>query len=179
MNKIGAIVFLALILTALPAMAHIEKGHMPDSVAEMEYRILLEFKPGDNTTRSLLGMALLRQNKLSEAEKEFQLILKSEPKNFDALDSLGLILLKERRFPEALQYLQTAIAIRPNDIMIHLHLGQTLRFIGQTEPARSILAKGITLLNSQGTNSVKEQQMAEFHAAMADLSKQSGTIPRK
>jgi len=179
MNKIGPLVFLALFLTVLPAMAHIEKGYMPDSVAEMEYRILLEFKPDDNPTRSLLGMALLRQNKLSEAEKEFRLILKSEPKNFDALDSLGLILLKEKRFPDALQYLQTAITIRPNDILVHLHLGLTLCSLGQTESARSTLAKGVTLLNTQGTPSTKEQQRAEFQTAMADLPKQSGTLPKK
>ena len=56
----GALLLLA-ILCAVPVLAHVE-GHMPDSVAEMEYRILLEFKPGDFTTRVKLAMVLMNQD---------------------------------------------------------------------------------------------------------------------
>lgn len=179
MNKILLLTILVLLLRVAPASSHVEKGYMPDSVAEMEYRILLEFKPEDNVTRSLLGMALLRQNKLSEAEKEFRILLKSDPKNFDGLDSLGLILFNQKRFPEALQHLQTAIALRPDDIMVHLHLGMTLISIGQPESARSILANGIRLLNTHAPSPVKEQQLSYFLTATAALPTNSGTTFRK
>lgn len=148
---------------------------MPDSVAEMEYRILLEFTPQDTTTRSLLGMALLRQNKLVEAEKEFRLILQSDQKNFDALDGLGLVLLKQKRYGEALQHLQTAIKIRPNDIMVHLHLGLTLSNNGQAEAGRETLANGLNLLSKQTSSAAKDQQLGEFKGALATLSKNTGT----
>lgn len=168
-----ASLWLIVFLTEVPAAAHVEKGAMPDSVAEMEYRILLEFTPQDMATRSLLGMALLRQSKLAEAEKEFRLILQADPKNFDALDSLGLIMLKQRRYPEALQHLLTAIKIRPDDIMVHLHLGQTLGVTGNTERARESLTTGIDLLGKQPPTSTRAQQLAEFKAALATLPKKT------
>lgn len=173
------LIFLLLLLPAMSAMAHVEKGSMPDHVAEVEYRILLEFKPEDNATRSLLGMALLRQNKLPEAEKEFRTILKAEPKNFDALDSLGLILIKQKRYTEALQHLNTAIAARPNDIMVHLHLGLALGRNGQIEAATTTLATGMNLLNAQPSSPAREHQKAEFKTAMAALQKKPGATPQK
>lgn len=166
---------LIIILATNQALAHVEKGTMPDSVAEMEYRILLEFTPQDLATRSLLGMALLRQSKFAEAEKEFRLILKSDPKNFDALDGLGLILFKLKRNSEALQALRTAIKIRPDDIMVHLHLGLTLASDGQTEMARDTLTTGLNLLSKYPSASATKQQMAEFTAALATLPKKTGT----
>jgi len=170
MNKILSLIALVLLLSPLPALAHIEKGNMPDSVAEMEYRILLEFKPDDNTTRSLFGMALLRQNKLSEAEKEFRFLLKSDPKDFDAHDSLGLTLFKQKRYPEARQELQTAIILHPDDILVHLHLGMTFGNTGQIEQARTTLATGIRLLTAHPPPSpAKEQLLAEFQKAAASL----------
>ena len=178
MIKIVSLILLVLLVPGLTALAHVEKGSMPDSVAEMEYRILLEFKPEDTVTRSLLGMALLRQNKLSEAEKEFRQLLKTDPKSFDALDSLGLVLLKQKRFPEALQLLQTAITIRPDDIMAHLHLGVTLGYCGQIEPARRTLITGINLIDSH-PSVAREQQLAEFQSAIAALPKQSVITSRK
>ncbi len=166
---------LLILLAGKPALAHVEKGSMPDPVAEMEYRILLEFTPYDLATRSLLGMALLRQSKFAEAEKEFRLILHSDPKNFDALDSLGLILFKLKRNREALQTLRTAVKIRPDDIMVHLHLGLTLASDGQTEMARNTLTTGLNLLRKAPSASANEQQMAEFTAALATLPKKTGT----
>jgi tetratricopeptide (TPR) repeat protein len=166
---------LFVLLTGESVLAHVEKGAMPDSVAEMEYRILLEFTPRDTATRYLLGMALLRQSKLAEAEKEFRLVLQSDAKNFDALDSLGLVLFKQKRFGEALQHLLAAIKIRPNDIMVHLHLGLTLAGEGKPEEARETLATGLNLLNKQTPSSTKNSQLAEFKAALATLPKKTGT----
>lgn len=167
---------LAVLLMGVPVSAHVEKGAMPDSVAEMEYRILLEFTPKDVATRSLLGMALLRQGKLAEAEKEFRIILQSDPKNFDALDSLGVILFKQKRFNEALSHLLTALKIRPEDIMVYLHIGQVQDVVGQTEQARETLATGVNLLGKGKPSSTKDQQLAEFKAALAKLPKKNGTV---
>ncbi|NTW87870.1 MAG: tetratricopeptide repeat protein [Desulfobulbaceae bacterium] len=177
MIAITTLFFLVLLLPAVPAFSHIEKGTMPDSIAEMEYRILLEFKPEDNVTRSLLGMSLFRQNKLPEAEKEFRLILKSDPKNFDALDGLGLTLFKKKKYEEALQFLQLAIAVRPSDIMVHLHLGLTLGSNGKPEAAAKILTSGLDLLYSQAPSPNKEQQMVQFKNALVTLPKKPGVTP--
>lgn len=170
---LSASLLLVILCTGARVSAHVEKGAMPDSVAEMEYRILLEFNPRDTATRSQLGMALLRLNKLAEAEKEFRKILESEPKNFGALDGLGLTLFKQKRANAALPHLLSAIRIRPNDIMIHLHLGQCLAADGQTETARQTLITGLELLNRQTASAGKEHQLAEFKAALAALPKKT------
>lgn len=169
--------WLVALLMGVPVSAHVEKGAMPDSVAEMEYRILLEFTPQDIATRSLLGMALLRQGKFAEAEKEFRVVLQRDPNNFDALDSLGLILFKQKRFNEALPYLLTALKTRPDDIMVHLHLGQTLDATGQTEQARETLTTGLKLLGKPKPSSDKDHQLAEFKATLVKLPKKAGTMP--
>jgi len=170
MFAIVLFILVVLLAPVNPVMAHVEKGYMPDSVAEMEFRILLEFKPEDSNTRSLLGMALIRQNKLSEAENEFRLLLKTAPDNFDALDSLGLVLLKQKRLPEAIKYLKEALKLRPDDVMVHLHLGQSLSNTGQSESARTTLSNGIRLLNAAHLPiSAKEKQLAEFQSAISLL----------
>lgn len=172
-----AALLLVILYSEMPALAHVEKGAMPDSVAEMEYRILLEFTPQDLATRSLLGMALLRQGKLTEAEKEFRLILQSNPKNFDALDSLGLVLSKQKRYGEALPIFLAAIKIHPDDIMVHLHLGQTLDVAGKKEEARETLSNGLNLLDKQPPSADKDKQLAEFKAALVTLPKKTSSLP--
>jgi tetratricopeptide (TPR) repeat protein len=167
-NLLGP-VLLALLLLPPPVPAHVEKGRMPDPVAVMEYRILLEFKPEDTATRSLLGMALLRQGKLSEAEKEFRLVLRLIPDHFDALDGLGLALLQQQRTAEAVRELQAAVKIRPEDILVHLHLGQALSRNSQTEAARQALQTGLTLLEQQPATTDHDQQRLEFHTALKAL----------
>lgn len=168
---------LIILLTGKPLWAHVEKGAMPDSVAEMEYRILLEFTPQDVPTRSLLGMALLRQGKLSDAEKEFRQILQNDPKYFDALDGLGLVMLKQKRNSEALRHLLTAVKIRPDDILVHLHLGLALAGDSQIEVARETLATGLELLDKHPPSSTRDRQLAEFKAAMAKLPKRTTAVP--
>lgn len=151
---------------------------MPDSVAEMEYRILLEFTPRDTATRALLGMALLRLNKLAEAEKEFRKILESDAKNFEALTGLGLVLFKQKGGNAALPHLLSAIKIRPDDILIHLHLGQSLAADGQTEAARQTLATGLDLLKKQTASADKDHHLADFQAALAALPKKTAPALR-
>lgn len=139
----------------------------------------LEFSPEDNTTRSLLGKALLRQKKLAEAEKEFRLILQNEPKNFDALDTLGLVLYKQKRYSEALQHLQAAAKIRPDDVMVHFHMGTTLSKHGRTDEARESLVRGLNLLNKLPPSATKNHQLSEYKTALAALPNKAGTTPSR
>ena len=57
--SLRVIIFTSVLLfSIITASAHIEQGNMPDSVAEMEYRILLEFEPDNLEVRNMLGMVL-------------------------------------------------------------------------------------------------------------------------
>ncbi|MBE9550497.1 MAG: tetratricopeptide repeat protein [Deltaproteobacteria bacterium] len=104
------------------AWAHMETDDLPDSVAIMQYRLLLYMNPDDTGPRNSLAMALYRTNELDEAEKELRHILERDPSNFDALDGLGIVLIRMEKHQEAMQYLDKAVKINEQDVMVHVHL---------------------------------------------------------
>ena len=104
------------------AWAHMETDDLPDSVAIMQYRLLLYMNPDDTGPRNSLAMALYRTNELDEAEKELRHILEQDPLNFDALDGLGIVLIRMEKHQEAMQYLDKAVKINEQDVMVHVHL---------------------------------------------------------
>ncbi|MFV9689958.1 MAG: tetratricopeptide repeat protein [Desulfobacteria bacterium] len=104
------------------AWAHMETDDLPDSVAIMQYRLLLYMNPDDTGPRNSLAMALYRTNELDEAEKELRHILERDPSNFDALDGLGMVLIRMEKHQEAMQYLDKAVKINELDVMVHVHL---------------------------------------------------------
>lgn len=104
------------------AWAHMETDDLPDSVAIMQYRLLLYMNPDDTGPRNSLAMALYRTNELDEAEKELRHILERDPSNFDALDGLGIVLIRMEKHQEALQYLDKAVKLNEQDVMVHVHL---------------------------------------------------------
>lgn len=104
------------------AWAHMETDDLPDSVAIMQYRLLLYMNPDDTGPRNSLAMALYRTNELDEAEKELRHILERDPSNFDALDGLGIVLIRMEKHQEAMQCLDKAVKINEQDVMVHVHL---------------------------------------------------------
>jgi tetratricopeptide (TPR) repeat protein len=99
-----------------------ETDDLPDSVAIMQYRLLLYMNPDDTGPRNSLAMALYRTNELDEAEKELRHILERDPSNFDALDGLGIVLIRMEKHQEAMQCLDKAVKINEQDVMVHVHL---------------------------------------------------------
>jgi len=106
--------------------AHVDADSMPDSVAEVEYRIFLEFRPNDAMIRNKLGMVLYRRNKFEEAAREFLRVLKLDPDNFDALDSMGLVKAAQQQYDQAIGYHRAALALHADDVLINYHLGAAL-----------------------------------------------------
>ena len=127
-----------------PATAHVEKGTMPDSVAEVEYRILLEFKPGNLEVRNELGMILFRSEKFDEAASEFDYVLKKDPENIDALTALGRVNIKRSDYQQAMGLLQKAITINPDDMHIYYYLGQTMEMQGNLSGAEEVYKTGLS-----------------------------------
>ncbi len=58
--------FVITALTARSALAHVSADAMPDSVAEVEYSIYLEFRANDIEVRNKLGMVYYRLGKITE-----------------------------------------------------------------------------------------------------------------
>jgi Flp pilus assembly protein TadD len=127
------------------ARAHIDEGNMPDSVAEMEYRILLEFKPNNLEVRNRLGMVLFRTKRLHEAAQEFRYVLERETANLDAAGALALVSLAQERFREAVDLLRKVVAGKPADILSYYHLGRGLEQLGREEEAAETYRAGLAL----------------------------------
>ncbi len=106
------------LLTALMpsfAHAHYEGELLPDSVAVMEYRMIINMKPDDTLTRNKLGMVYIRQSKLDKAEEQFKEIIKIDPANFDALDSLGIVSESRGDYGGAAEWFKKALDVRKDD----------------------------------------------------------------
>lgn len=136
------------------AWAHLDAENLPDSVAIMQYRLMLYLTPDDLVTRNRLAMALYRTDQLEEAKREFTYILEKDSMNFDAFDGLALVLIRMKRYQEALEYLEKALKINEQDVMIHVHLAAVYqkmklpkRAQDALERARSLTSDPIQLKN--------------------------------
>ncbi|MDF1577446.1 MAG: tetratricopeptide repeat protein [Desulfurivibrionaceae bacterium] len=145
-RPLAALIVAAALLTlslGIPsAYAHVE-GHMPDSVAEMEYRILLEFKPNDFTTRVKLARVLLNQNKLAEAEREFNKAMQVDPQNIQAHIGLTVLGLKQNRTDYALEMIKKAAKLAPDEPAVYLNYGKVLEADNRPSEARDMYNQGL------------------------------------
>ena len=155
-------VALASITLVSNALAHVSADSMPDSVAEVEYSIYLEFKPNDLQIRNKLGMVYYRLKKLPEAEREFSRILKKEPDNYDALDGMGLVRAAQNKFHEAIQLHQKSIALNPKDMMVYFHLGSVLEKKSRFREAYEAYNIALDKFNEQYPSGTDNKNAAEF-----------------
>ena len=157
------------IFSANDLQAHVAQGNMPDAVAEMEYRILLEFQPDNIEVRNKLAMVLYRLDKLEEALVELQLVLELEPNNFDALDTLGLVSFKQGKTQQALEYLEAAVRINGEDPLVHYHLGLVQGELGLLDAAETSLVTALTMSIEQKDQPVKSNELDLIEKALAEV----------
>jgi tetratricopeptide (TPR) repeat protein len=81
------------------------------------------------------GRSLHQQGRLADARTIYNHVLAREPKNFDALNLLGVIAAGERDYELAAQLMGKAVAIRPNEAMLHFNLGLVLRGLKRLDEA--------------------------------------------
>ncbi len=153
--------------------AHPETGLLPDAIAEMEYRIVLEITPKDLMTRNRLGIVLYRKNRLKEAEKEFAEVLRTAPNDFDAHDGMGLVKLKEMKCVEAVAWFKKAVSLNSEDTMVYHSLGLALEQLGRVREAEASYRKGLEVndrLIGRGVNRDKElERKKTLLAALQNL----------
>lgn len=162
---------LSVALNPAPLLAHVE-AEMPDSVAEMEYRILLEFKPRDSSTRVKLAKVLLNQNKLAEAEQEFNRALTTSPNNLPALLGLSQLRLKQNRTTEALALTSKAVASAPDNASVLLAYGIVLAAANRPREALAIYRQGLDKLAARGKNPDTEHEQQQLENALQKLQDQ-------
>jgi len=135
------------------ASTFIEKGWsritMGDyEAAEQALRKAIELSPNDTQAESLLGWAMMLNEKYDDAMLSFSKVLMREPANALARINLGYICLKKRIFGEAIEHLSRAIRLG-NDkkalLYAHFYLGLVYLEREMFEDAQTFFQKTIAL----------------------------------
>jgi tetratricopeptide (TPR) repeat protein len=137
----------------LNASSHIEKGWSLISLgepaaAEQTLRKALALVPDDTQAASLLGWALMLQEKLDDALLHFQQVLQREPANALARVNVGYICLKKGIFGEAIEHLSRSIRLdndRKATLYAHYYLGLLYFEREMYEDAETFFRKAIAL----------------------------------
>ena len=156
----GTVLFV--LLAGGAALAHVSSDDMPDSVAEVEYAIFLEFKPDDPVVRNKLGMVYFRLNKLEEAVREFGRVLQRAPQNYDALDGMGLVQAARPDSTAAISYHRQALAVNADDMMGYYHLGSALEKKGAPREALEAYRTALARFTAQDQPDRENAKAAEF-----------------
>jgi tetratricopeptide (TPR) repeat protein len=137
----------------LGASTFIEKGWSKISGgdyegAEQALLKALQLSPNDAQAESLLGWALMLQDKFDDALLNFQKVLVREPQNALARINVGYICLKKRIFGEAIEHLSRAIRL-DNDkkatLYAHFYLGLVYLERDMFEDAQTFFQKTLAL----------------------------------
>ncbi|HEX7018818.1 MAG TPA: tetratricopeptide repeat protein [Gemmatimonadaceae bacterium] len=135
------------------ASTFIEKGWSRISLgdhagAEQALTKALELSPNDPQAESLLGWALMLQEKYDDALMTFQKVLIREPQNSLARVNVGYICLKKHIFGEAIEHLSRAIRL-DNDkkatLYAHFYLGLVYLERDMFEDAQTFFQKTVAL----------------------------------
>jgi len=135
------------------ASTFIEKGWGKISAGDYEgaEQVLakaLQLSPNDPQAESLLGWALMLQDKFDDALLNFQKVLVREPQNAVARINVGYICLKKRIFGEAIEHLSRAIRL-DNDkkatLYAHFYLGLVYLERDMFEDAQTFFQKTLAL----------------------------------
>ena len=116
--------------------------------AEETLHKALRLAPNDPQAESLLGWALMLQEKYDEALMQFQKVLMREPSNALARINVGYICLKKRIFGEAIEHLSRAIRLdsdRTATLYAHYYLGLVYLERDMYEDAQTFFQKTLLL----------------------------------
>ena len=135
------------------ASTFIEKGWSKLSLgdhqgSEVALRKALELSPNEVQAETLLGWALMLQEKYDDALLMFQKVLMRQPQNALARINVGYICLKKRIFGEAIEHLSRAIRL-DNDkkatLYAHFYLGLVYLERDMFEDAQTFFQKTLAL----------------------------------
>jgi len=143
----------AVVADHLGASTFIEKGwsrlFAGDHIgAEEALNTALSLSPGNPDAESLLGWALMLQDKFDDALLNFQKVLVQQPHNALARINVGYICLKKGIFGEAIEHLSRAIRLgndKKATLYAHFYLGLVYLERDMFEDAQTFFQKTLAL----------------------------------
>jgi tetratricopeptide (TPR) repeat protein len=116
--------------------------------AEEALTTALALSPGNPEAESLLGWALMLQDKFDDALLNFQKVLVRQPQNALARINVGYICLKKGIFGEAIEHLSRAIRLgndKKATLYAHFYLGLVYLERDMYEDAQTFFRKALVL----------------------------------
>ncbi len=101
----------------------------------------LELRPGDLPSLIRLADLELDRGEIETARGLYQEAVSLDGSLAAAANGLGRAEVAGKRYAEAIEHFNRAVAIQPDASVIHYHLGQAYRQLGQLETAESHLAR--------------------------------------
>jgi Flp pilus assembly protein TadD len=128
-----------------------KEGKLDDAIRELdvfvrEEPLLLEVV----SARTLMGRALLTQQKWPGAVEQFRLVLMMTPLNVEAEGLLAEALFRQQAFDEASVHYRAYLRYRPNDPNTLANLGIALAAAGKSEEAISAFRRAVDLAPQDG-----------------------------
>jgi tetratricopeptide (TPR) repeat protein len=111
--------------------------------AEAAYRQALELNPEDEDLYYNLGIALARQNRLSEAEAAYREALRLFPEYPEVHNNLGNVLTRQKRLDEAVTHFLAALEHLPGYASAHNNYGIALQQLGRFPEALEQFEKAV------------------------------------
>jgi tetratricopeptide (TPR) repeat protein len=145
--------------------------------AEQEARL----HPQDPSAAGAVAMTLHAYDLYDAAETAYARAHLLEPRNFDWLYLLGNVQMAKGAFDSAVESFQTALRVRPNDLVTELHLGESSIAAAKWDEGRAVYQHVIAEHpdNAQGWYGLGRVQTAKGdHAGAAEsYSKACGLFP--
>jgi len=85
---------------------------------------LLATAPNDLKAHNLIGIALTAKGDIAAADQEFKHALQIDPRFYPALKNLAINEIGQKDMASAQKHLTEALALAPNDPVIHAYLGE-------------------------------------------------------
>lgn len=111
-----------------------------------------------------VGLSRHRRGELEAAEQSYRAALARDDRHLAALTLLATILLEKRQNAEAAPLLERAVALAPEQAMLHSNHGEALRRLGRNDEALAAFARAVEL----------EPDKAQLHYNLALVLDQMG-----
>jgi len=113
--------------------------------AERQCRKSLELNPKNAKAHAILGIALVRQDRLEEATSELLEAIRLDPTDYEAYYTLGQAMTSQNKFDEAIRQFSTVLQLRPDYTQAHGYMGSLLLAKGTLDQAAVHLTEAMRL----------------------------------
>jgi len=113
--------------------------------AEQQCRKSLELNPESAKAHTILGIVLVRQNRLDEANGHLLEAIRLDPTDYESHYALGQSMTRQKKFDEAIRQFSEVLAIRPDYAQAHCYMGSLLLVKGTLDQATVHLSQALNL----------------------------------